>query len=244
MKRIPCTIIIVALIDILFFFPVIWVIAAGAAGISFVGVYPLDVELSFKNAPENTAFVDMLVEREGSGKFSEFTEPPKRYTGYTTDENGSARPAYELLDIGGDSEIARLDDNGFVSVAAHYGHLNILENGSMRLFADDGTLPVPSYVCEDFRAKAAYVDENGNVLGITDLAKQRYNGSRDYTLSADGGSLVLGYPGRPDWFERLMLGILFVIEGRALLELAVFVLLAIRNALVKLLFGKRERSEK
>ncbi|MDE7362821.1 MAG: hypothetical protein K2N38_12910 [Oscillospiraceae bacterium] len=217
MKKISFTVIIVALVDILFFFPILWFIGAILSGINFVGVYALGMDISYKNAPENTAFVDILLE-EGCHNFKDFTATPKRYA-----KDGS----FELLNIDGDSGIARLNSDGLVSAASHYGTLRVNEDGSVYLGSDTGTLPIPNYMREDIRFKAAYVDENGNVLKIIEPGKQRYNGMDCFTLTADGDSLVLGYPGRPEWFERLMYGVLFVIEVCALAGLIVSIILAI-----------------
>ena len=226
MKKLPSTVIIVAFIDILFFFPILWYIAALLSGINFFSVYALGVEISYKNAPEGTAYVDILLE-DGEYDFKDFTFPPKRYA-----EDGS----FELLNVDGESGIARLNSDGLVSAASHYGMLYIREDGSVYLSSNTGTLPIPDDMREDFRYKAAYVDENGNVLKIIEHGKMRYNGKRDFTLAANGDSLVLGYPGRPAWFVRLMLGILYVVEGGALAGLAIFIILAIVSAAR----GKRE----
>lgn len=243
MKKIPFTIIIVGLIDIAFFFPIIWLIAAGAGGIIGVGIYPLSVDISFKNAPENTAYVDLLA-RIDTVDYVPFTAPPKRYTGYTTDENGKKQATYELLNIDENSGIARLNDDGFVSVSLHHDDagISIRENGSIYIYTWIGTLPIPSAPNADCSFKAAYVDENGNVLGITDLAEQRYTGSSGYNISADGSGLVLGYPGRPFWVKKLAFYFLLGFEGLTLVCLAVFIVLAIVAKVTKGRELGRERS--
>lgn len=64
MKKLPYSVIIFGFVDILFFFPIIWLIALVLCGISFVYTPPFDLSLSFKNAPENTAYIDLLVEMD------------------------------------------------------------------------------------------------------------------------------------------------------------------------------------
>lgn len=223
MKKLPFSVIIAAFADILFFFPILWYIAANLSGINFFSVYPLGVDITYKNAPQNTAFVDILLEDGGYG-IEDFTFAPKRYA-----KDG----CFEPLNIDGGSGIARLNSDGLVSAALHYGTLSIRKDGSVYLGAETGTLPIPDDMRDDFRCKAAYVDEDGNVLKIIERGETRYNGKRGFTLTADGDSFVLGYPGRPEWFVRLMLGILYVVEGGAFIGFVLFIILAIITGILR-----------
>lgn len=227
MKKLPYTIIIVGFVDILFFFPVIWLIASVLCGISFVYTPPFDLSLSFKNAPENTAYIDLLVktDTDDSG-YVPFTEPPRKRAG--TD--------FETLNIDESSEIATLNDGGFISYSLHSSDcagVLIFENGSIQISTRGYPLPIPGSPGESGAIKAAYVDENGNVLGITELAKGSYVGGSDYILKANGSRLVLGYPGRPSWVFGTAVVILYAVEGRALAGMSLFIVLTIANAVRK-----------
>lgn len=230
MKKLPYTVIIVGFIDILFFFPIIWLIAVSLCGISFVSPPPSYLRLSFKNAPENTAYIDLLVEMDTDDSvYVPFTEPPRKRT--RTSPDGSA--VYETLNIDESSAVTTLNDGGLVSFSLHYSESTgvlILNNGSMLFTTRNYFMPIPGVPDEDARIKAAYVDKNGDVLGITDVAKSRYVGGSDHVLRVDGNRLVIGYPGRPSWVSKTAYVILFAVEGRALAALALFIVLAIVSA--------------
>ena len=242
MKKIPITIIIVLLINILFLFPIIWFIAVGIGGINFQSVFPLRIDISAKNVPENTAYVDLLIPmNKDDSNYTAFATPPKICTGKTTSENGRTKRIYNNLNIDENSGIAQLNDDGFMSFSLHNSDssgITIYEDGNMALSVQVGVLPIPLDPNEDVRVKAAYVDENGNVLGITDIAEQSYKGNGGYTLSANGGRLVLGYPGRAPWVMKMAVCILLAVECASFLLLIVFIVLAIVTAIKK----KRKRS--
>lgn len=227
MKKLPYAVIIVGFIDILPFFPVIWLIAAVLCGISFVYTPPFDLSLSFKNAPENTAYIDLLIEIDTiDGRYVPFTEPPRKRN--DTD--------FTPLNIDENSEIATLNDGGYISRSLHNSDsagVLIFENGSMRISTKGYPLPIPGSPNESGAIKAAYVDENGCVLGVTDTARQRYVGGSDHVLKANGSDLVLGYPGRPSWVLGTAVVILYAVEGRALAGMSLFIVLTIANAMRK-----------
>lgn len=105
MKKLPYSVIIFGFVDILFFFPIIWLIAAVLCDISFVNTPPFDLSLSFKNAPENTAYIDLLVEMNTDDiGYVPFTEPPRKragtnFTPLNIDESGN---------VLGDTKAARI----------------------------------------------------------------------------------------------------------------------------------------
>ncbi|MDE6726698.1 MAG: hypothetical protein K2J80_02025 [Oscillospiraceae bacterium] len=136
------------------------------------------------------------------------------------------------MNIDENSEIALLNDDGYVSFIMHgFGgyDITVYEDGRIILSSAGGFYG-------DF--KAAYVDENGNVLRITEPAKQKYNGREFNTLSANGDRAVFENPCRPEWAEMTAFFGAFVIEGAAFLALIVFIVSAIVSAIRK----KLERS--
>ncbi len=186
MKKTPYTIIIFGIIDILFFFPIIWYIVAVVVWDN--GMFhndPSKTELSFVNAPENTAYIDLLVKPDdNSGGYVSLSE----LTGceITVRKNGTAE-----LDRGTD----------FSALEKKYGAF-----------------------------KAAYVDENGNVLGVTETAEWGYNGGSCRKIFVDGDSLLITRPGRSPAAEGAAFCILTGVEGIALAALAVFTVMAIINS--------------
>lgn len=230
MKKLSFTVIIVGLIDFLFFFPILW-------GIGFFIWDPgcgvsdrLNMEISFKNAPENTAYVDLLIKIDADDpRYAPYDLSPKVYRARKKD-NGYGY-GYEPMNIDENSEIARLNDGGYVSFIMHgFGgyDITVYEEGQIILSSAGGFYG-------DF--KAAYVDKNGNVLKITEPASQKYNGSEFYTLSADGDRAAFAKPGRADWAEAVTIFGMFIIEGAAFLALIVFIVLAIVAAVKR----RRER---
>lgn len=195
MKKLPYTIIIVGLIDILFFFPAIWYIIAVA--VWDTGMFHTDpsvTDLNLKNLPENTVHIGLLVKADdGSDDNVRLSEDSCEIT---FSQNGSAELA------GG---------TNFSALREKYGAL-----------------------------KAAYVDKNGNVLGVTETAEWSYNGGRRYALRADGGSLLITFPGRAPAEERAALFILFGIEGMVVAALIVIIALAAVNRFLET--SERRRS--
>ncbi|MBD5129314.1 MAG: hypothetical protein HDT43_05265 [Ruminococcaceae bacterium] len=79
------------------------------------------------------------------------------------------------------------------------------------------------------RFKAAYIDENGNVLGITDAARMKYGCSKPRGLSADGDTLTFATGNAADWQIKLLL-VVFLLEPLTIVGLAVMIILSAVNA--------------
>lgn len=231
MKKLSFTVIIVGLIDFLFFFPILWDIGFFIWDPGFGVSDRLNMEISFKNAPENTAYVDLLIKIDADDpRLAPYDLSPKVYRARKKD-NGHGY-GYEPMNIDENSEIARFNDEGYVSFIMHgFGgyDITVYEEGRIILSSAGGFYG-------DF--KAAYVDENGNVLKITEPASQKYNGSDHYTLSANGDRAAFARPGRANWAEAAAIYGMFIIEGAAFLALIVFIVLAIVAA-VKRKFERR-----
>lgn len=232
MKKLSFTVIIVGLIVFLFFFPILWYIGFL---IWDPGCFFYDcsyMKISFKNAPENTAYVDLLIKIDADDpRLAPYDLSPKVYRARKKD-NGHGYD-YEPMNIDENSEIALLNDDGYVSFIMHgFGgyDITVYEDGRIILSSAGGFYG-------DF--KAAYVDENGNVLKITEPAKQKYNGREFYTLSANGDRAVFANSCRPEWAEMTVYFGAYIIEGAAFLALIVFIVLAIVAAVRR----KLERSK-
>ena len=79
------------------------------------------------------------------------------------------------------------------------------------------------------RFKAAYIDENGNVLGITDTARMKYGCSKPRGLSADGDTLTFATGSSADWQITLLL-IVFLLEPLTIVALIVMIILSAINS--------------
>lgn len=187
MKKPPYTIIIFGIIDILFFFPIIWYIIAVVVWDN--GMFHTDpgiTELSYVNAPENTAYIDLLV------------KPDDNFGGYVS-----------LSELTGCEITVRKNGTAELALGTDFSALEKKYGGF----------------------KAAYVDENGNVLGMTETAEWGYNGGRSRMIYADGDSLLITRPGRSPAAESAAYCILIGVEGIALAALAVFTVLTIINSI-------------
>lgn len=170
-------------------------------------IYALDYDprkmtLGFENAPEGTVYIDALVKMDTDDEnYVELTVPPKRFLREYV-ENGNTRWEYENLNIDGESEIAKLNSDGYISMSLHYKYssgVEILDNKNLEQNIFEN---VPSFLIlsgsetvvelhkryGDF--KAAYVDENGRVLGITDVSRTKYNPKGAYGIFANGDHLT------------------------------------------------------
>lgn len=181
------------------------------------------VKLAFENAPEGTVYIDPLIKIDSSDEnYVEFAAAPK-----VVKYNNGKIISERALNIDADSEIARLNADGYVSMPLHYKY-------------SDGVEIYDDYICfltadtteniEDIRRgygefKAAYVDENGRVLGITDAAGCSYDRSEPYTLTADDNKLSYNICGIAP-LQETIIDVAAAAECISLAALAVFVILA------------------
>lgn len=181
--------------------------------IAFMSIFPLNafaldfdpyyVELEWNNAPENTAYIDILVKMDTDDKnYVDFTSPPKKLIEKYI-ENGNSKFRYENLPIDKNSGIAEFNENGWISLSLHHkssGSIVIYDTAVLCLdcYCDkDGLKMKPDRTYYDIltiskeygRFKCAYVDENGNVLGITEKSGKDYSTSEPYAVISDGDSL-------------------------------------------------------
>lgn len=126
----------------------------------------------YENAPENTAYVDILVKLPESSAdyvdFAKWDDPP-----------------YEDITITPDSEIAKLNNDGFVSLSVHYRNSKGFFKTGIQL--DDAITDIN----ERFgKFKAAYVDSSGNLLKITDASRTRFDPKKPSGFILNGDSLT------------------------------------------------------
>lgn len=199
----------------------------------FMSIFPLNAfaldfdpympELEWSNAPENTAYIDILVKMDTDDEnYVDFTVPPKRMTERYI-ENGTTKYRYENLPIDENSEIAQFNGDGWVSLSLHHkgsGGIAIWTNPVLCLdccYDKDGlkeksdrTYCDIRKISKDYgRFKCAYVDENGNVLGITGKSGKSYNTSEPYAVIADGDNVTLRIFGMSPIAEILLIALIY-----------------------------------
>ena len=160
---------------------------------------PAEANITYSSAPEGTVYMDILVKMpEDDASFVDFTQPPEYYIG-----SGNAN---EPLDITAESEIAKYSEDGFVSLSLHHKWAKtplVIYNSPKNTersetSADKLVMSANGDTTYDFidlsisfgDFKAAYVDENGNVLGVTGSSVTEYDRETPYGFKANGDSLI------------------------------------------------------
>lgn len=139
---------------------------------------PAHAGIEYSSAPEGTVYMDILVKMDtGDESYAEFGEIPKSVDG-------------RELSITAESEIAEYDEDGYVSLSLHHKSVKSFTagNGGELIVSESCDFIDLAETYGDY--KAAYVDENGNVLGVTEPARTMYSTKTPYGFSADGSSLI------------------------------------------------------
>ncbi len=188
----------------------VWVTVLGALLLLLlpIGFSAEDMDTSYltlayqeANAPAGTAYVDLLIRMEPSDEaYTAFAAVPMRRM--QAGENSMAVDVYApLCEITPDSEIAQYSKDGYVSLTLHgksmvYFRQNAAEADGNRTYAMQldreapyGNMPALANAYKYFRA--AYVDEHGAVLGVTESVRARSRSNAAYTFRADGDALEL-----------------------------------------------------
>lgn len=229
--------------------------------IAFISIFPLNafaldfdssqVELEWSNAPENTAYIDILVKMDTDDEnYVDFTVPPKRMTGRYI-ENGTTKFRYEDMPIDKDSEIAQFNDDGWVSLSLHHkgsGSIAIFnkpvlcldyyynkDGFSSKTESERANCNICTISKEYGRFKCAYVDENGNVLGITGKSRKSYDMSEPYAVIADGDSVTFRIFGMSPLAEMILIALIYAVP--------IFLLLFVLYLLYRLIVNKVRKSK-
>ena len=154
---------------------------------------PCKIHLEYQNAPEGTAYIDVLAQISDTDEaYTDFNAAPKRLTDKSV-VNGNTEFIYNMLDIDENSEIAKYNDDGYVSLSIHSKEIRELlilkdygyESDYLELdcYADDLYGKYGTF-------KIAYISENGEILKITGKAGRDYSASEPYALVANGDNVV------------------------------------------------------
>lgn len=186
--------------------------------------------INIENAPEGTAYLDILVKMKPSSEdyvdFAEWETPPKIVTEWSEEtyivqdkdgkeETGTVyEPVWKELNITPDSEIARFNDNGYVSLSVHLKgakgfYFDTYSNRKVenRLLLEEwpAECDLKMLIKRYGKFKAAYVGENGEMLGVTGKSAVRYRHGDPCEFSANGSKLTLTLYGDPAWKIVLLL---------------------------------------
>lgn len=138
------------------------------------------IHICADNVPENTAYIDILVPLDkDSSYYTDFRNPPLWYV-----ENDENKP----LLIDEDSQIAKYNDNGYCSLSIHTKYVKTTESYTSVICLNDTV----DNIYEKFKDfKAVYVDENGNILKITDTFSVEYSSKDPYAFIVNDNNLTL-----------------------------------------------------
>lgn len=175
-----------------------------------VDPYNFYISIDKNQMPSQTKYIDILVPLKVSDK--EYISLNK--------ENSST---YSISD---DSEIVRYcDDEGFRSFLIHYKYsiININKQNNLHKPNINDSLCVKDNItiwefANKYRKiKVAYLDENGNILSVTNSAKistfftrNIQNGELDYRIQVNGTQLNVEIASGPPWYMFVIIIYIFV----------------------------------
>ena len=120
--------------------------------------------------------------------------------------------------------LVRSENGEYISISAYCEEI---EDDWLRLSGNETPEEMQTH---RGKFKAAYIDENGNVLGITETARMKYGCSKPHGLSADGSTLTFTTGSVADWQLAVLL-IVFLLEPLTIFCLVVMIILAAINSI-------------
>ena len=205
------------------------------------------VSVRVDNAPEGTAYVDLLVSvfdiPQDHFKTHEYTFSLKKLN-YKNEKESPSGYKNNIV-VGTDSETAQYIENGYVSLLSHtdlvypdgFSVINSYKNDKLTeiecrmILCGSQSAPRKEGYChgvdlnyleKTFRKmKLAYVDENGHILGVTSDYSSRYGSP--WGLSANGDELTLKLD---DHWRGIYMGL--IINAALVIVLIVLMILFIK----------------
>lgn len=200
-----------------------------------------ECDFSFSSAPKGTAYIDILVKMDDDDEnYVPFNFPPRFYTErFYNPQTQCTDFRYEELQITADSEIARYNKDGYVSLLSHYRYAESLtiydsphnKDGcyadmSAQFYISREGMDIEELANKYGGFRVAYVDENGRVLGVTGKATKSYDMNSPFSLNADGESLEFVIWGLSPFAE---FAIMAAVIGIPLLLLGLIIWLIVRK---------------
>jgi len=166
---------------------------------------PYQISLICENAPEQTAYLDILIRLSPDDEnYQNFTRPPEYYTHRTDIPKTTLH--YQNFPVDQNSQIAQYHEDDYCSLSLHYAHADSLivwnsEYNQDHLYEDrvselnldyQHSVHISQIYQQYGRFRVAYVDQSGNILQVTNLSGIRYNNAgRPNAVYADGKKLIL-----------------------------------------------------
>jgi hypothetical protein len=149
---------------------------------------PAVAYITYADAPEGTVYTDILIKLPTDDEsYTDFTQSPE------VCKDGAKGGT--SLGITADSEIAKYSEDGYISLSLHhnkaltlciYSDKEVLKMATSKINSCDFIDLSINY--GDF--KAAYIDGEGNILGVTDASETAYSMDTPYGFNADADSLI------------------------------------------------------
>lgn len=202
-------------------------------------------ELIFVNAPEGTAYIDPLVRLDVDDEhYIDFSEPPQTAVIVSEEEYDDGRGwEWRALNVDENSEITRLRRDGFVSLSQHYSPRVVIMldiDARISLYLNSMYSESIDRIFEIYGGfRAAYVDKDGNVLGVTEPAVRVYDNEMPTAFIADGNTLTFRVHGIPAWQSTILYSIT---TAEFVLIAALFA--AALAAIMRKLFSDREKIDR
>lgn len=149
---------------------------------------PAVAYITYADAPEGTVYTDILIKLPTDDEsYTDFTQSPE------VCKDGAKGGT--SLGITADSEIAKYSEDGYISLSLHHNKALTLCIYSDKEVLKMATSKINSCDFIDLSVnygafKAAYIDGEGNILGVTDASETAYSMDTPYGFSAKGNELT------------------------------------------------------
>ena len=200
---------------------------------------PQIAHISSSGAPEGTAYVDILIKMPtDDADYVYFTQPPQRC--------GSGQTEGEPMPVTSESEIASYREDGYVSLSLHHKKaqpLKVYPDGEDDILTMNSTEQTScdfiDLSIEYGTFKAAYVDENGGILGVTDASVTKYSTKTPYGFRAEGSSLIFQRHGA----HPAVISAIFAITALLLISLPLILTFLYRRHSKRIKNGERNDAD-
>lgn len=154
---------------------------------------PRQIHLEYQNAPNGTAYIDVLARiSETDDSWTAFNVAPSRLVD-KSNVSGNTEFIYETLNINENSDIAKYNEDGFVSLTIH--SKEIKEFQILKAYGYEADLLILDCFADDLyekydNFKIAYVNKNGNILKVIGVVDRDYSASESYALIVNDDKAV------------------------------------------------------
>lgn len=183
------------------YFTVIMCFMGGMTAFAW-NVDTLRQSITLKNAPEGTAFADILVKDKNNDKYAvDFN-----------DENG------KLLGVGKDCGLAKYEEGGYTSMLLRHNCAVFEKSDMENMYVVFGLKEENDEIFNHFsQVKVAYCDKDGNILGVTNASAFEtvhfFNTPAAYTIETNGEGIYCRVSTGPPYFMMLVVPVLVLVPS-------------------------------